>query len=162
MLYEIGTLILLTLLPGLELRASIPYGIWDGSVSLPFGLVLNGLGMNPLVVVPIVLFMNVLLGEIVFFALNTILPYVLRIKFLERFYKYSVRRVQKKAHKYVERYGVVGLAFFIGVPLPGSGVWSGALAAFILGFRKKDFSKANILGVLIAGVLVTLISLGVL
>ncbi len=60
-------------------------------------------------------------------------------------------------HKYVDKYGTIGLALFIGVPLPGSGVWTGALAAFLLGFKRKEFSIANIVGVLIAGVIVTFV-----
>ena len=67
-------------------------------------------------------------------------------------------RNQKKVHKYVEKYGVLGLGLFIGVPLPGSGVYSGALAAYLLGFKFKEFFKAAIIGVLIAGVIITLIS----
>ena len=48
---------------------------------------------------------------------------------------------------------------FIGVPLPGSGVYSGALAAYLLGFRKRDFFLAAVIGVLIAGTIVLLVSL---
>ncbi|MGC9310594.1 MAG: COG2426 family protein [Candidatus Aenigmatarchaeota archaeon] len=162
MIPEIIGLVLVTFLPGLELRAGIPYGILGGKVSLPFGYTLGGLGLNPLIVVPVVLLANILLGEFIFWALNTILPYVLKIKPLERVYTHCVRRVQKKARTYVGRYGVFGLALFIGVPLPGSGVWSGALAAFILGFAHKGFSIANVAGVLIAGTIVTLLTLGVL
>jgi uncharacterized membrane protein len=149
-------LFLLTMLPFFELRASIPYGIWSGSVSLPFGLSLSGLGLSPLIVFPFVVIANILLGEFIFWSLKALLPHVLKVPHMERVYGFSVKRAQKKAQKYVERYGKIGLALFIGIPFPGSGVWSGALAAFIFGFRLKEFRAANIAGVIIAGILVTL------
>ena len=58
-----------------------------------------------------------------------------------------------------EKYGIIGLALFIGVPLPGSGVYSGALGAYLLGFNFKDYFKAAVLGVLIAATIVTIVSI---
>ncbi|RLJ02284.1 MAG: ligand-binding protein SH3 [Candidatus Aenigmatarchaeota archaeon] len=144
--YNLLYIIFITLLPTLELRASIPYAL------LVFKL-------NPIFTFFFVVLINILLGELIFYLLNTFLPYVLKIKFLEKIYKKCVERVQKKAYKYVNKYGTIGLALFIGVPLPGSGVWTGALAAFLFGFKKKEFSRANIIGVIIAGILVSLITL---
>ncbi len=140
-------ILLLTLLPTLELRASIPYAL----------LVLK---LDPLLSLLFIVLINILVGELIFYSLNTLLPYVLKIKFLEKIYNKCVKRVQKKVHKYVDKYGAIGLALFIGIPLPGSGVWTGALAAFLLGFERKEFSIANIIGVIIAGILVTLIVIG--
>ncbi len=142
--YNLFWVILLTFLPTLELRASIPYAL----------VVLE---MDPLVAFFIIILANIALGEIIFYSLHTILPYVLRIKILERIYNKCVKRIQKKMHGPVDKYGTIGLALFIGVPLPGSGVWTGALAAFLLGFKRKEFSQANIVGVLIAGVIVTFV-----
>ncbi|KYK26259.1 hypothetical protein AYK26_05625 [Euryarchaeota archaeon SM23-78] len=65
--------------------------------------------------------------------------------------------MQKKSKKYVEKYGELGLAIFIGIPLPGSGVWSGALAANIFGLKFRKYLVASIIGVLIAGIMVTII-----
>ncbi|RLI98964.1 MAG: hypothetical protein DRP06_04420 [Candidatus Aenigmatarchaeota archaeon] len=142
--YNLLLIVLLTFLPTLELRFSIPYAL----------LILE---MNPLVAFFIIILANIAIGEIIFYSLNTILPYVLKIKIFERIYDKCVKRIQKKMHKQVDKYGTIGLALFIGVPLPGSGVWTGALAAFLLGFKRKDFSMANIAGVLIAGVIVTFV-----
>ena len=139
--YNLLLIILLTFIPTLELRFSIPYAL----------LILK---MNPLVAFFIIIIANIAIGEIIFYSLNTILPYVLKIKIFERIYNKCVKRIQKKMHKQVDKYGTIGLALFIGVPLPGSGVWTGALAAFLLGFKRKEFSLANIVGVLIAGVIV--------
>jgi len=138
-------IVALTFLPGLELRASIPYALLISNSNLFF--------------IPIILLLNIILGEIVFYFLNTSLDFFLKINVFKKYYLKYIKRIQKRARKYVDKYGTLGLAIFIGIPLPGSGVYTGALAAFILGFERRDFSIANILGVLISGIVVTLIVL---
>ena len=54
------------------------------------------------------------------------------------------------------------MAVFIGIPLPGSGVYTGALGAYLLGVDRRKFSVANVLGVLIAGAAVTAVCLLIL
>ena len=138
-------IVALTFLPGFELRASIPYALLISNSNLFF--------------IPIILLLNIILGEAVFYFLNTSLDFFLKINVFKKYYLKYIKRIQKRARKYVDKYGTLGLAIFIGIPLPGSGVYTGALAAFILGFERRDFSIANILGVLIAGIAVTLIVL---
>jgi len=138
-------IVALTFLPGLELRASIPYALLISNSNLFF--------------IPIILLLNIILGEAVFYFLNTSLDFFLKINVFKKYYLKYIKRIQKRARKYVDKYGTLGLAIFIGIPLPGSGVYTGALAAFILGFERRDFSIANILGVLISGIVVTLIVL---
>jgi len=138
-------IVALTFLPGLELRASIPYALLISNSNLFF--------------IPIILLLNIILGEVVFYFLNTSLDFFLKINVFKKYYLKYIKRIQKRARKYVDKYGTLGLAIFIGIPLPGSGVYTGALAAFILGFERRDFSIANILGVLISGIAVTLIVL---
>ncbi|MCK5177597.1 MAG: small multi-drug export protein [Candidatus Aenigmarchaeota archaeon] len=139
-------IIAITFLPFLELRASIPYAILK-------------LKMDALSSFFICSVSNIIIGEIVYFSLLFFLPYVLKIKIMDRIYQRCVLKIQDKAHHYVEKYGTIGIAVFIGIPLPGSGVYSGALAAFLLGVKPKQFLIANIVGVTIAGILVTLIVL---
>ena len=67
----------------------------------------------------------------------------------------SFVKTQKKLHPKVEKYGVWGLSIFIGIPLPGSGVYSGAMGGYLLGFTKKEFYIATVVGVLIAAAAVT-------
>jgi uncharacterized membrane protein len=71
-------------------------------------------------------------------------------------------KIDKKASKYVDKYGLLGLALFVGVPLPGTGAYSGALAAHLLGMEKKKAMIAVAIGITIAGILVSLASLGIL
>ncbi|MBT6774106.1 small multi-drug export protein [Candidatus Woesearchaeota archaeon] len=142
---EILNLIWITLLPFLELRASIPYGVFKTELSL-------------LTIFLVCVITNIVLAPIVYFILDNFVGLFTKIKFIDRIYQKIVIRTQRRVHKYVEKYGVLGLALFIGVPLPGSGVYSGALAAYLLGFRKRDFFMAAVIGVLIAGTIVLLVS----
>jgi len=55
----------------------------------------------------------------------------------------------------VERYGWIGLAIFVGVPLPMTGAWTGSVLAYLMGIEYKRALPAILLGVIIAGVIVT-------
>jgi len=139
-------LIILTLVPALELRASIPYGILATNLSWPL-------------VFLICVATNIILGPILYFFLEKIILLFTKISFIKRCYDTYVIKTQYKIKPIVEKYGWLGVALFIGVPLPGSGVYSGALAAYLLGLKKRKFFLATVLGVLIAGVIVTIIAL---
>lgn len=157
----IWKVVLLTLLPFLELRYSIPAGILSGSVKLPFGLVITGYGLDPMSVFIVAVITNIILGIVLFFVVDKIVHLFLRVRFFARWYHRVLERAQKRVRKYVDKYGVIGLALFIGVPLPGSGVYTGALGAYALGFKFKQFFWSCVLGVLIAGTAVLLITLGI-
>ncbi len=141
----IAVIVFLTLLPFLELRASIPYGVFETELSL-------------LTIFIVAVVVNIVLAPVLYFLLNYAVQGVLRVPVLDRLYHKTIMRTRQRVHPYIEKYGVFGLTLFIAVPLPGSGVYSGALAAYILGFDFKDFLKAAVLGVLIAGVIVLSIS----
>ena len=66
---------------------------------------------------------------------------------------------REKLRPLVEKYGVWGVAIFIGVPLPGTGAYSGAVGAYLLALDRKRFWLANLLGVFIACAAVTAICL---
>ena len=139
-------IVLLTLTPFLELRASIPYGV----------LVAD---KHWLVVAAIAIVVNILLGPIIYFLLDKLLHVALRIGVFKRFWDRMIAKTQKKIHPLVEKYGILGLGLFIGVPLPGSGVYSGAFGGYVLGFRKREFYIATVVGVLIAAAAVTAVVL---
>lgn len=62
----------------------------------------------------------------------------------------------------VRKYRLLGLTLFVAVPLPGTGAWTGALVAAFLHIRLRHALPAIALGVLVAGVLVTLMTIGVI
>ena len=162
MLDKILILILVTFIPTLELRASIPLGILDKSIILPFGLVLQGFGLDWLLVFFVCVLANALLGIIIYFILNKFVHIFIKFRIFNSFYTKKVEKTQQKIKPLLDKYGLLGISFFIAIPLPGSGSYTGALFSYILGLSYKKFIIANFIGVLIAGIIVTLASLGLI
>ena len=102
---------------------------------------------------------NIILGPIIYWILENLLHLILKIRLVEKLWDRIIVRTQKKVHPLVEKYGTWGLSVFIGIPLPGSGVYSGAFGGYLLGFTKKEFYIATVLGVLIAAAAVTVVVL---
>ncbi len=159
MLNKILLLILLTLIPFLELRYSIPAGILAGTVKLPFGLALVGLDMPWYTVFFVCVITNFVLGIIIYLILNTVVKYLLRFKLFSKYYNKIIARPQRRIKKYVDKFGELGVGLFIAIPLPGSGVYTGALGAYAIGLKFKKFIIADLIGVTIAGIIVTILSL---
>jgi len=140
-------IVLLTFAPFLELRASIPYGI-------------VALGKEQWWIVFLVAVVtNILLGPILYVLFDKFLHLLLRIGWVKRIWDRVVARTQKKIHPLVEKYGMWGLSVFIGIPLPGSGVYSGSIGGYLLGFSFREFLISTVIGVLIAATAVTAIML---
>ncbi|WP_297522073.1 COG2426 family protein [Thermococcus sp.] len=128
---------LLSLVPTFEGRYAIVYGIGCG---------------YPLWETLLAAFLGVLTLSLL---LPALLPYIDRLMlWLEKtplrkiahLYLYYVERVRKKAHPYVEKWGFWGLFIFVAIPLPGTGVWTGALAAYILAVDGRRTFLALLLG----------------
>ncbi|MCB9358869.1 small multi-drug export protein [Candidatus Woesearchaeota archaeon] len=141
-------IIFLTLLPFLELRASIPYGIL--ATDIPWFQVFLLASIT-----------NIILGPLLYFFVDKIIHIFFFIKPFERWYHKKLEKMQKKAEPMIKRYGILGLALFIAIPLPGSGVYSGSLIAYIFNLGHKRFLIATIIGILIAAIAVTAITLTV-
>jgi len=131
------------MLPWIELRGSIPFGI--------------GIGLNPVTVFLTAVVLNTLIFFPIFFALQFFYKYVSHWTIVKKI----VEGVRKKGGKYVEKYGTIGIALFIAIPLPGSGVWSGTLLAWLFGLNWKHGFIASLIGVLIAGSIVFAASVGI-
>lgn len=138
---------IVSMLPIIELRGAIPLGLAAG---LPFIKVLSvAIVGNCLVVVPLL------------YVLNNFMHYLERMPFLGRFFRHWFRKVEKKSD-IISKYGFWGLFLFVAVPLPGSGVWSGSLAAVMLEIEYKKALLACVLGVFAASLIVTLATTGIL
>ena len=75
-----------------------------------------------------------------------------------------VDALERKAHlkgRIITRYKYLGLALFVAIPLPGTGAWTGALAAAFLDMPLRRAMPAVILGVLTAGVVISVLTFGV-
>lgn len=129
--------------PIFELRGAIPLGIFYG---LPLWQVwlFSVLGN----IIPAILIIKC------FPALSSWLRVKMRL--FEKFFDWLFERTRNKfSHKY-EKYGLVALILFVGIPLPITGAWTGALAAWLFGL---DFKKSIIfifLGLLLSALIVTI------
>ena len=135
--------IFLSLLPVSELRGGIPVAIAQG--------------VNPWVAFAACTFANMLVAPIVFFFLEFVHHKLMPIKFYKKTFDWFLERARKKAHKTIEKYGYVGLAIFVAVPLPGTGAYTGALVAWFFGMKPGKSIASIALGVLAAGIIVTAI-----
>jgi uncharacterized membrane protein len=146
-------------MPLFELRFSIPVAILRGTVNLPLDISISGFGWPWLSAAVFCVVINMLLGPVVYFGLDVFTRFFLKYAFFSKIFHFFIERSRKKVEKYVRKFGIAGVALFIGVPLPGSGTYSGALGAYVLGLTRRQFYIANIFGVLIAGTLVTILTL---
>jgi uncharacterized membrane protein len=144
MTQEIALTLLLTVLPVSELRGGIPLGI--------------SLGLDPLFTFFIAVIANALMFFPIFFGLR--LFYDKLLSRIPLFNKY-LDSVRKRGKPKVDKYGFWGLTFFVALPLPITGVYTGTALAWLLGMDwRKAFPPIGI-GVIIAGVIVLLGALGV-
>ena len=79
---------------------------------------------------------------------------------LKKFKTTEKKILSKKAQ--IEKYGYLGLLLFVGIPLPGTGAWTGAGLAVLLRLDKKKSSIAIFLGVILASIIMSIISYGIL
>lgn len=139
--------LILASLPVVELRGAIPLGIAMGMGAWKV-FALSVLG-NALPIVPLMLYLEPLAKY-----LST------KSAKAQRFFHWLFARTRRHSAQ-VDKYGAMGLMIFVAIPLPGTGAWTGAILAFLLGIRFWYAFWALLLGVIEAGVLVTLASLGV-
>ncbi len=140
MLTELWAVIVTAMLPVSELRGSIPLGM----------LVL---GLDPLLVVATSIIFNCMIFFPIFIALE-----LLYHRLFERFgwARGIIERARRKGGPLIDKYGVIGLAVFVGIPLPITGAWTGTIIAWLFGLDWKKSFVAICLGVLIAAAVVSL------
>jgi uncharacterized membrane protein len=83
-------------------------------------------------------------------------------KLMNRFFNWLFERTRKKAHDKIEKYGDLALIIFVAIPLPNTGAWTGTLAAWLFGIPPKRALPNILYGVIIAGIIVTLITTGLI
>ncbi len=128
-------------LPVIELRGAIPVGIL--TLDMPWWKALAFAVAGNMLPVPLIL---ALLGPLSRFAM--------RYRAGRRFFEWLFARTRRKTAG-IEKYETLGLAIFVAIPLPATGAWTGAIAAFLLGIRRRHALWSILLGVVVAGVIVT-------
>ena len=139
--------VLVSMVPVVELRGGIPFGV---AMGLPVW----------------VSYLAAILGNLI--------PVPFIIVYIRRVFQWMRRRMprlnslvdklEQKAHlkgRTVNKYKYLGLAIFVAIPLPGTGAWTGALAAAFLDMPLRRALPAIFLGVLVAGVAISILTFGV-
>lgn len=147
LLKQLLTVFGFAMVPVFELRGAIPIGVASG---LPFWSVFLTAFLGNLLPVPFL----ILFTRRIFEWLRR------KSSFLERL----VSRMEKKAaskEELLKKYELLGLCILVAIPLPGTGAWTGSLVAAVFDIRLKHAFPAIALGVLIAGVIVSIVTYGV-
>lgn len=137
---------LMSMIPVIELRGAIPFGVVQG-LSVPMAFIISVIG--------------------------NLLPIPFLVVFTRKVFEWLrtksvkldslVKKLEAKADKnkeLVEKSEFWGLMILVAIPLPGTGAWTGALVAAMLDMRLKRAMPAIIVGVIVAGIVVTAITYG--
>ena len=140
---------IISILPILELRGGL--------------IAASLLNVSPLTGYIVSIIGNTLPVPFILLFINKILDWMgkSKIKLMNKLSKW----LDKKARKHkdsIEKYGYLGLTLFVGVPLPGTGAWTGCLAASVLNMDKKKSFISIMLGIIMASIIMMLISYGLL
>lgn len=145
---------LVSMVPLIELRGAVPIG-------------LSTLLGDPISILP--LYITCIIGNMlpvpfIFFFARKVLVWGADKKFIGKFFTFCLEKGEKGGSKLEEKAGkglYFALFLFVGIPLPGTGAWTGTLAASLLDMDFKKSVIAVTLGVILAGIIMGLASLGV-
>lgn len=138
---------LFSMIPIFELRGAIPYAVWGHSI-------------HPLAAYAIAVIGNMLPVPFIYLFARKILIWGKDKKFIGKFFTFCLKKGEKGGQKLQKKGGkglFIALMLFVGIPLPVTGAWTGTLAASILDVGFKKTMLAVFCGILIAGVIVSLV-----
>jgi uncharacterized membrane protein len=141
---------LVSMVPIIELRGAVPIG--------------TGMELPWLQTLIIAMIGNMIPVPFIFFFARKILVWGSEKPIIGKFFSWCLNKGHKGGEKLQEKAGrgtFLALLLFVGIPLPGTGAWTGTLAASLLDIDFKRSVIAVMLGVLMAGIIMTLISMGV-
>jgi len=147
---EIATL-LISMVPISELRGAIPIAVAVYHLPIWSAFLLAVLG-NLIPIIFVIWGLDLLINKLL----------IHRIYIFNRFFTWLFERTRRKYSRKIEILGGLALAIFVAIPLPGTGVWTGALIAFVFGIPLKRAFISIGAGVIVAGIIVTLITLGII
>ena len=138
---------IISLMPILELRGGL--------------LAASLLNLNPIKSYIIEIIGNIIPIPFILWFITSILEWMKKRKKLYKIVKWLDKKIDKHKEQ-IEKYGFLGLILFVGIPLPGTGAWTGCLIAAVLEMDRKKSFLAALLGVFIASIIMMLISFGFL
>lgn len=140
---------LISALPFTELRGAIPIALAIYKMPIFWAYIFSVLG-------------NMVPAIFLLLFLKPFSEYLCHWYYFDIFFKWLFKRTRRNTEEKFEKYGALFLLFFVAIPLPVTGAWTGSAAAFVFGIRFWYAFPTILGGVLIAGVIVTLASLGMI
>lgn len=140
---------LISMVPLIELRGAIPYAV--------------GFNCNMVVAYILAIVGNMLPVPLIYFFARKVLVWGKDKKYIGKFFTFCLEKGEKaklKLTKKGDKGLFIALVLFVGIPLPGTGAWTGTLAASFLDMGFKKSVIAVMLGVILAGVIMGLASAG--
>lgn len=137
---------IISLMPILELRG----GLLAASI----------IGLDPLPSYIIAVIGNIIPIPFILWFMGRILKWMKTRKKLRKITDWIDKKIEKNRNK-IEKFGFWGLVLFVGIPLPGTGAWTGCLVASVLEMNKKKSFLAAMIGVAMASIIMMIISFGV-
>lgn len=104
---------------------------------------------------------NILPIPIVLLFLEKIFDFLKKFKWTEKLVSKFERKVLLKK-KQIDKYGYLGLLLFVGIPLPGTGAWTGSALAVLLHLDRKKSFIYIFLGIILASIIMSIFSYGIL
>ena len=144
----------ISMVPLIELRGAIPYAVAFIEAGEPLKL---------WVCYVVAIIGNMLPVPVIFFFARKVLEWGKDKKYIGRFFTFCLEKGHKGGEKLQAKAGrglFLALLLFVGIPLPGTGAWTGTLAASILDMKFKESVIAVMLGVVLAGIIMGLVSAG--
>lgn len=156
-------------------------GLFSGIINMPFGkelivfvislmpiLELRGgliaaslLNLDPIRSYVISIIGNIIPVPFILWFINSILNWMRESKHFKKIASWLDQKVEKNKST-IEKYEFWGLVLFVGIPLPGTGAWTGSLIASVLQMNRKKAFLAAMIGIFIASIIMMIISFGLL
>ena len=152
MLYKYLLVFLVSMVPLIELRGGVPIAVGMGLPYFP-SLIVCVIG-------------NMLPVPLIYFFARKVLIWGADKKYIGKFFRFCLEKGERGGQKLVKKAGrgglFVALMLVVGIPIPGTGAWTGTLAASFLDMGIKSTAAAVSLGVILAGIIMGIASTGIL
>ena len=152
----------ISMIPMIELRGAVPVALSPKDMTF-FGC-LQRMGLPVLPSYLVCILGNMIPVPIIFFFARRVLEWGADKPYIGKLFNFFLEKGHKGGQKLHEKAGrglFVALLLFVGIPLPGTGAWTGALAASLLDMDFKSSVTAVLLGVILAGIIMGVASMGV-
>lgn len=140
MILDLLTAMLWSLSPFGESKLGIPYGIMKG--------------LNSYVVLIACFLANLLVFPLMMFFLENVNRYLIKWRFYKKSAIYVAKRAKTGSAGKIQKFGFFGLVLFVMIPLPGTGIYAGSIASYLLKIEKKKAFFANAIGIFFSSIII--------